>query len=110
MAFRVELSPEAVGELEQAYLWIREQAPKAADRWYNGLIDVLRSLADQPHRCPLAPENDAVDEEIRQLHYGRRHHRYRIHFTVHQKSVRILHIRHGTRTYLAPDSGSPSDE
>lgn len=110
MVFRVELSPEADAELERAYLWIREQSPSGAERWYNGPIESLRSLADRPKRCPLAPESDAFDEEIRQLLYVRRRNRYRVLFTVHGKRVRILHIRHGAMRHLAPDWGDVDNE
>jgi len=110
MAFRVEMSPEALAEIEQAFLWLHDEAPNAARRWYNGLIDALHSLADQPRRCPLAPEDNAFDDEIRQLLYGRRHNRFRILFTVHGKTVRILHVRHGARRYLARDRGRFEDE
>lgn len=100
MAFRVELSPQANREAEEAYRWIAEASPRGAHRWYNGLMDALRSLSHHPERCPLAPENDVFDEDIRQLLYGRRQHRYRVLFTIHGKTVQVLHIRHGARRYL----------
>jgi len=107
MAYRVELSPEADREIEEAYCWIVERSPRGAAGWYNGLMSALRSLRDSPQRCPIAPENDAFREEIRQLLYGRRQHRYRVLFTVHGKTVRILHVRHGARKHIstAADAG-----
>jgi len=103
MAYRVELSPEADQEIDDAYHWLAEAAPAGAHRWYNGLMDALRSLCDNPQRCRLAPENDAFEEEIRQLLYGRRKHRYRVLFTMHEHTVRILHVRHGARRHLTQE-------
>ncbi len=53
-----------------------------------------------PARCPLAPENDEFEEEIRELLYGKRQHRYRILFTIRGETVIVLHIRHGAREHL----------
>jgi len=53
-----------------------------------------------PKRCPLAPENEYYPEEIRQLLYGRRQGRYRILFTIEQRTVTILHVRHGAQRYI----------
>lgn len=110
MAYRVELSPQAEQEIEQAYLWILNQSPASAHRWYNGLIDALNSLKTMPQRRPLAPEHDAFDDEIRQLLYGRRQHRYRALFTVHGRTIRVLHVRHGAMRHLSPGAMEADDE
>ena len=109
MEYRVRLSPEADDEIEEALRWIFERSARGAVRWYNGLMEALQSLSHWPNRCPLAPENETFDEEIRQLLYGRRMNRYRILFTVEGREVRILHVRHGARRYLRPNSGGGDD-
>lgn len=96
--YTVILEAPAIVEAEEAYLYIRQDAPMAADRWFNGLIDAVNSLEEMPRRCPLAPENEFFDEEIRHLIYGA----YRILFTIEGKSVHVLHVRHGARRYLKP--------
>jgi hypothetical protein len=48
----------------------------------------------------MAPENDEFEEEIRQILYGKRQHRYRILFTIREQTVIVLHIRHGAREHL----------
>lgn len=35
--------------------------------------------------------------ELRQLVYGRRHGRYRVIFTIRERAVHVLHVRHGAR-------------
>lgn len=51
-----------------------------------------------PERCPLAPENDAFEVEIRQLIYRS----HRVLFTVLGSRVHILHIRHVRQDLLTP--------
>ena len=110
MAYRVELSPEADREIEEAYRWIAAASPRGAHRWFNGLMDALRSLSDFPQRCPPAPESDAFVENIRQLLYGRRQHRYRALFAIRGKTVQVLHIRHGARRHLGSSADVPPED
>lgn len=101
--YRLIIQPPAFEDLDAAYEWIRERAPGAAARWFNGFVDALNSLTESPKRCGLAPENDAVEPEIRQLLYGRRSGVYRALFTITGSDVRILHIRHAAREALSAE-------
>ncbi len=69
MVFRVEISPSALADAEEAFLWIQQESPAIADEWYNGLVDAILSLENFPNRCPLAPESEDIGREIRQLLY-----------------------------------------
>jgi plasmid stabilization system protein ParE len=100
MTYRVIIQPTAEAELEAAYRRIRDHAPAAAARWFNGMVEAINTLQDFPARCPLAPENGHFAEEIRQLLYGRGRDPYRILFTIGEEAVHVLHIRHGARRYL----------
>lgn len=95
--YRLIIQPPAVHDLDEAYQWIRDRAPEAAARWFNGFVEALNSLTTFPDRCGLAPENDAVEPEIRQLLYGPRSGVYRALFTITGEEVRVLHIRHAAR-------------
>ena len=95
--YRLIIQPPALDDLDEAYQWIKERSPEAADRWFNGFVDAISSLSIAPERCGLAAENDAVEPEIRQLLYGRRSGVYRAIFTIMGEEVRILHIRHAAR-------------
>ncbi|WP_277884064.1 hypothetical protein [Nostoc sp. FACHB-280] len=44
MEFRVDISPLALADAENAYLWIREQDSDLADKWFDGLLDAIHSL------------------------------------------------------------------
>ena len=109
MTYQVVVTDQGDAEAEDAYLWILERSPDGAARWWNGLEAAILSLEQMPTRCPLAPENEEFEEEIRELLYGKRQHRYRILFTVREQTVVVLHIRHGAREYLKGE-GKAGDE
>ena len=99
MKYKVEFTDQAGVEANQAYEWISKESPFGAAAWFNGLVDAVETLEAFPERCPLAPESEDVQREIRQLLYGK----YRVLYFVHADSVFILHVRHGAQAYLPPD-------
>lgn len=90
-------------DIAEARLWVAERNPDAADRWFNGIYDTIGSLEFFPERCPLAPESKSLNVEIREIFHGRRHHKYRILFTVSKDEVHVLHVRHGARLALGEE-------
>ena len=104
---QVIILPSAERDIDEAYQWLARQDPEAAVRWYNQLIEVIYSLDAFPERCPLAPEAKFDKAEIREIFHGRRHHKYRILFTVASDRVHVLHVRHGAR--LAIGDSEPSE-
>jgi plasmid stabilization system protein ParE len=104
MTYQVVVQPSAQAEIEMAYEWTAERAPMAATRWYNRLVDAIRSLADNPERCALASEDEYFPEEIRNLLYGKRRNAYRILFTIRGDTVHVLHVRRGSRQVLKPEA------
>jgi plasmid stabilization system protein ParE len=96
MDYHVEISPEADQELEAAFLWIAADSPIRALKWIGTARERISSLTRFPHRCPLAPESDTFQIEIRQLIVRP----YRVLYTVHHDVVRLLHIRHASRKSL----------
>jgi len=97
MKYSATISGPALDDIDRAYTWLARRTPMHAPEWYNGLLDAILSLEDNPLRCPLAPEDDEASEEIRQLLYGRRPHMYRVVFSIRNETVWILHVRHGAR-------------
>lgn len=79
-----------------------ENAPIAAERWLTGLEASVGELDHNPERFALAPEDASHDIEIRQMLFGKRRGRYRILFTIRERTVTILDIRHGMRRWLEP--------
>src|SRR5436190_10811998 len=103
MEYQVRLSAQAAIDADEAYARIVEYAPKTAARWNIKLFQAIDSLQSFPQRCSLAPESDAFQQEIRQIFHGKRRQKYRILFTIHGDTVRILRILHGAKQSLKPD-------
>jgi plasmid stabilization system protein ParE len=99
MTYRVIATPAAENDLRTAYRYIRSQAPRAARDWIRRARQNAKSLGRHPERCSLAPESDSFDQPIRELLFGSGNRgTYRFLFVVfeEEKSVYILHVRHGS--------------
>ena len=104
--YRVEISKNAEIEIGQIYRYIKADSPLNAKRWRDSLLEVGKSLANFPQRCPLAIEDCHFEIEVRQIVHGN----YRILFTINEDEVVILHVRHAARTPIAPeDFPTPTD-
>jgi plasmid stabilization system protein ParE len=83
----VILELAALRDIEEGHRWLAERDPNAADRWFNGIYDTIGSLEVFPERCPLAPESEFLNLQIRELFHGRRQHKYRILFRVSETTA-----------------------
>jgi plasmid stabilization system protein ParE len=103
MAFRVEISPRAFQDLDEIAQYIKENSSfEQAEKWFNGIIAAIRTLEEMPNRCPVAEESEQVGREVRLLLHGTRHRRYRVYYSVQQRTpsagtVRVFHVRHWAR-------------
>ena len=104
MTYSVIVTQKAKDDLRHYYAVAAEHAPETAVRWLHRFEDALQTLSTNPTRCPLAPENDLVDQTIYQRFFGKRSGRYRALFTIAGNDVLVLHIRRG-----AMDKGAESD-
>jgi plasmid stabilization system protein ParE len=107
MAFRVEMTPVAERQIEQAYRWFRERNPEFADKWFRGLMNTIATLQEKPQRFALAVESDIFPEEVRQLMYGKAKALYRVLFTVRGTTVIVLYVRHGNQAPMAETDLDP---
>ena len=98
--YQVIILPVAERDIGEACEWLAGQDAESATRWYNRLLDVIFSLDTFPERCPLAPESESFNREIREIFHGRRQYKYRILFTLSENRVYVLHVRHGARLVL----------
>ena len=97
MKYRIVITPEAERDLRTAYQYIRNHAPKAARTWIKGARQTIKSLQQNPERGHLAPESTSFQEPIREIVYGRGNRgTYRMLFVVIEKTVFLLHVRHGS--------------
>jgi len=94
MSFRVHATAAVLEDVVEIGEWIASRgAPEAAVRWVTGLMEALRSLRAMPERCPIAPEDAGLEQEIRHAVFGD----YRVLFVVRGREVFMLHVRHGHR-------------
>jgi plasmid stabilization system protein ParE len=101
MAFEVVTTPDAEHDATEILDWLMDQHAGATGlRWFLRLDEAIKSLAEFPRRCTLAPEDNLFSFEVRELLYGQKPHVYRILFTVEENIVYVLHIRHGRRLPL----------
>ena len=98
MTYRIVLHPKAEAELEEAYRFIFDDSPENAARWRRSLLKKAKTLKSFPERCPLAPESELLDEDVRQLLYGvyRPHSPWRSPGT--GRPARAVNSRYGERT------------
>jgi mRNA-degrading endonuclease RelE of RelBE toxin-antitoxin system len=106
MTYRVDLTERAVRNLRRIYQDINAKDAVQARDWFNGLEKAVFGLKEYPARGAPIPE----DGDLRHLLYGRKGHRYRIIYAIDGRNhvVTVLHIRHGSRAALMPDS--PDDD
>jgi plasmid stabilization system protein ParE len=100
MPFRIEIAPQAFEDLDSIAEHIgRHGSTESASRWFNGIIDAIRTLGEMPSRCPLADESEDVRAEVRLLLHGKRNRRYKVFFAIHRETetVRVFHVRHWAR-------------
>lgn len=95
MPFKVEIALEAAKEIEEIYLYIAQDSPGDAARWYFAIHDKIQTLKELPNRCSVAFESRFYSYEIRNLICGS----YRVLFRVKEpeQTVQILHVKHGSR-------------
>ncbi len=89
--YKVEIKPLAEENLKNIFLFIAEDSPANALRWYQHLVAKIQSLETLPKRCPVAPESKGVEQEIRHLIIDN----YRALFSIEGKTVQVLHVRGG---------------
>jgi len=105
MTYRVVVTRAAKRDLFQTVAWWSEhRSAEQAERWYMKIVPAIDTLAEQPDRCPVSPETDLLPTGLRQLHFGSgRRPTHRIVFTIIDKEVRVLRIRHAAQQSLTLD-------
>ncbi|QSV54921.1 MAG: type II toxin-antitoxin system RelE/ParE family toxin [Dolichospermum sp. UKL201] len=102
MAYRIEISPSAIADIESIFLWIKEDSQERAFRWVRGCYEIMLTLENFPQRCSLAIESQYMEIEVRQLLYQKQ---FLILFTVQNIEegdgvVYIHRVRHGSQQRL----------
>jgi plasmid stabilization system protein ParE len=104
MNYRVVITPDAETDLRTIWRFIRREAPFAARQWIRSARARAKSLELHPERCPLAPEYESFRQPIRQLLFGSGNRgTYRLLFEITDRTVYVLHVRHGSRLPLSSE-------
>lgn len=104
MTYKLIVSDRAKGDRDRAFDWYRgHYSHEFAARWYDGICDVVDSLARDPMRCHKARENDFFPFELYEILFGPGKQNHRVLFTLENDVVSILHIRHSSQRDLKLD-------
>lgn len=94
--FQVNIKPTAERDLETRYLQIAQDSPQNALTWYLAIIEAIEKLDTMAERCPIAPEDDDIQQGIRHLIIGS----YRVLYIIDNNDVDILHVRHSAKSRI----------
>lgn len=98
MNYSIEITPQALNEIEAAYRWIANNLGTTfVKQWYQDLTKAIDSLKVFPNRCAIVHEADGFDAIVRQRQVGK----YRILFMVEAETVKVFSVRH-VRQQLFP--------
>ena len=105
MSFSLKITDEAADLLLSIAKHYAEtsQSLEIAAAWYDGFIEKLEILAQNPLRCAVAPENELFDFELRELLYGSgKRLTHRAIYRIVENTVEVLTIRHHAQRPLQP--------
>ncbi len=103
MRYLVETSRRAKWDIRQSTAWYRQKSGSedVADGWLEAVSHSIASLAENPFRCSLAHEADAIGVELRELLFGSgRRKTHRILFLVEGTTVSVIAVRHFAQSDL----------
>jgi len=107
MAYLVRISTRALRDLAEIYESIHAESSTQAFAWFNALSAAINGLDQHPKRGAVTPESTAH----RQVLHGKKPHLYRVIYQVNEgdRSVGIVHIRHGARDAFDMDETAAGD-
>ena len=100
--FQVKITEPAKEDIQSSFEWWRDnRSTEQADRWYRGIHKKIATLRQMPGRCGKSPEADLLAGNMQQLLFGiGRKPTHRIVFTVSEKIVTVLRVRHSSQDAL----------
>ena len=90
MSLQASLSPAAVRDHEEIWLYVAADKPGAADRLIDALTERCQALARNPH---MGRERDELREGLRSFPHGR----YVIFYRIGEADVQIVRVLEGER-------------
>ncbi len=91
MKYQVIFHSQAEQDIRISFDWgVRNWGKVEAEQWLRQIYRVCKKRLTQfPDSCPIAPESEEIGVIIRQLVIDR----YRVLFTIQEKTVIILYVR-----------------
>jgi plasmid stabilization system protein ParE len=77
--------PRAYRDLTDLYIAINAEHSAAADKWFDGLDELIESLSEQPSRGSVI----GIHDGIRNLHHAHRPQIYSVIYRVFEKERRV---------------------
>ncbi len=106
MNYRVVLADRTLEDIDRnARWWAKNRSGDQAIRWYEGILEAIYALDENPQRWTVARENDKFPYELRELHYGvSSRPTHRALFAIRDdRSVVVLSVRHAAQQDVTPD-------
>ncbi len=95
---KVHVSQQASRDIEQAYLYIRQDSPGRAKRWRQRLLVAIRSLKRYPDRHAVVFDAEIAGRVVRQMTFGV----YLVLYSIDADLVNVLTVRHSARRPIEP--------
>ena len=108
MKFRVKTLRRARRASDQILAYIADRSTSGAIAWAKAYDAALARLEEAADSFPLAPENEEVEFEVREIHFKTRQGLvYRALFTIVEHDVLILHVRGPGQDFLSSHELDP---
>ena len=91
--FRVSITRAAESDIEQAWSFIAQDNPEAADKFMSRLEEEIETLELFPNRCVLIPETEILGTRYRHMVMVTTE----TVFGVARRTVYVLRVIHGAR-------------
>jgi hypothetical protein len=105
MKFTVYELPRARDDKRHILRWLYDRSPLGAAAWLNAYDSMVERLTIAADTLPLAPENDAVDLEVRQILFKTKRGRiYRAVFHLVGNDAYVLRVRGPGQAPITPDA------
>lgn len=110
MKFHVKTLRKAKQDYHVILEYIAERSKPGAVAWARAFDKALARLEESADTFPLAPENEHVNLEVREILFKtRRGLFYRALFTIRGDEVLVLHVRGPGQDFLTEDELGPPD-
>lgn len=105
MTHEVAVAARAQRDVRRNADWMRQRfSRRSADRWNEGIVAAIATLANSPERCPEADEAVELGIDLRMLIHRRGRQAFRILFTIEGSIVTIRRVLHAAQDRLTEDS------